>query len=130
MNFEPYPDNQVLIGPNAPNLDQIDDLIRYLVTIRHRFGNTAVTFDGKCTWGANALWVKDSQRGEIAALKERIAEFLKDGLVAIAGAVCTPEAGYVADGGLPGFLADVKSLRKQHDRYLTQRSTQCTRELS
>lgn len=44
-----------------------------------------------------------------------IDEFMVDALVAIAGAVCTPEKGYLEDGGLRQLLADIKTLRKQHD---------------
>jgi hypothetical protein len=62
-----------------------------------------------------AIAQRDAARAEAAILREKIAEFLTDGLFAIAGAVCTPEAGYLVDGGLWGFLRDVKTLRKQHD---------------
>lgn len=70
---------------------------------------------------AKAVASRKVARQEAAVLREKIAEFLTDGLVAIAGAVCTPEAGYLVDGGLWGFLADVKALRKQHDQLLDNR---------
>ena len=71
---------------------------------------------------------------ELKAAKEQLAEttdgsplwqrtidqFMLDGLVAIAGAVCTPEKGYKEDGGLQQFLRDVKDLRKQHDQLQSQ----------
>jgi hypothetical protein len=37
---------------------------------------------------------------------------LQDGLVALAGVVCTPERGYIQDGGFNQFIADVKELRR------------------
>jgi hypothetical protein len=55
MNIEPLADDVPLNGPKAPNVDQIDDLIRVLVTIRHRFGNTAVSVKS-LKWGSSALW--------------------------------------------------------------------------
>lgn len=47
-----------------------------------------------------------------------ISRFMTDALATIAGAVCTPEKGYMVDGGLVGLLADIKTLRKQHDALL------------
>lgn len=55
MNIEPLADNVPLNGPDAPKADTIDDLIQVLVTIRHRFGNTAVSVNS-LKWGASALW--------------------------------------------------------------------------
>lgn len=43
---------------------------------------------------------------------------MRDCLVAISGAVCTPEKGYKEDGGFNLMLADIKQLRKQHDGLL------------
>lgn len=70
MNIEPYPGNVPLAGPEAPNCNQIDDLIKLLVTIRERFGNTAVKY--RVQWGANALWAESAQRQEIARLREAL----------------------------------------------------------
>ena len=69
MNVEPYPPEVACAGPEAPECGQIDDLIRLLVTIRERFGNTAVRY--RVQWGANALWIEDAQKQEITKLKQR-----------------------------------------------------------
>lgn len=57
-------------GPTAPKCDQIDELIKLLVTIRERFGNTAVKY--RVQWGANDLWAEDEQKREIDRLKKRL----------------------------------------------------------
>lgn len=49
-----------------------------------------------------------------------MAELLREGLVVLAGAVCTPEAGYKNDGGPSQFLSDIKQLRRQRDNLLQQ----------
>lgn len=67
MNIEPYPDGVACAGPEAPVADQIDDLIRLLVTIRHRWGNTAVRY--RVRWGASGLWAHDEQKQRIADLE-------------------------------------------------------------
>lgn len=41
MNVDPYDSDVACAGPNAPPCDQIDDLIKLLVTIRHRWGNSS-----------------------------------------------------------------------------------------
>ncbi len=38
-------------------------------------------------------------------------KFLIDALTALSGAVCTPEKGYLEDGGLQQLLADIKTLK-------------------
>lgn len=63
---------------------------------------------------------ENRRQERIRDTEQRIAElgqFMKDVLVAIAGAVCTPEKGYEADGGLQLLLHDIKALRKQHDAH-------------
>lgn len=54
MTIKPYEESVALLGPDAPKIEQIADLIRYLVTVQHRFGNTAVQY--RVRWGASALW--------------------------------------------------------------------------
>lgn len=39
---------------------------------------------------------------------------LTDGIAALRGTVCTPERGYIEDGGFNQFIADVKELARQH----------------
>lgn len=52
--IEIYDDDTALCGEDAPpKANQIDDLIKYLATISHRFGNTAVEYS--IQWGASAL---------------------------------------------------------------------------
>jgi predicted RNA-binding Zn-ribbon protein involved in translation (DUF1610 family) len=63
----PYADDVACAGPDAPKCDRIDELIRLLVTIRHRFGNTAVQY--RVTWGGSALWTEDELRGQIRQLE-------------------------------------------------------------
>lgn len=75
MKIEPYPDDVAVCGPETPDIDQIDDLIRLLVTIRHRFGNTAVRFNRLC-WGATALWASDSQAKRIDAIREAVEQIV------------------------------------------------------
>ena len=70
MNIEPYANDVACAGPNAPKCEQIDDLIRLLVTISHRWGNTAVKF--RVTWGGSALWAEDAMRQEIDKLKKQL----------------------------------------------------------
>ncbi len=67
MNIEPYPSDVACAGPTAPKADRIDDLIRLLVTISERWGNTCVRY--RVQWGANGLWAADAQRQEIERLK-------------------------------------------------------------
>lgn len=47
-----------------------------------------------------------------------ISNFMRDALVALAGAVCTPEEGYLVDGGLRQLLRDIQELRKQREELL------------
>lgn len=71
MTFEPYPDDVACAGPTAPHCDQIEDLIRLLVTIHHRWGNTAVKY--RVQWGASALWAEDEQKQTIEKLQKQLA---------------------------------------------------------
>jgi hypothetical protein len=57
----------------------------------------------------------EALRARLAALEKEREGLLRDGLVAIAGAVCTPEKGYAEDGGIALLLRDIAQLRKQHD---------------
>jgi hypothetical protein len=70
LNIEPHPPGVAVAGPTAPVCDQIDDLIRLLVTIRERWGNTAVKY--RVSWGASALWAEDAMRREIETLKAKL----------------------------------------------------------
>ena len=72
MVVEPYPPDVAVAGLDAPKCDQIDDLIRLLVTIRERWGNTAVRY--RVQWGASALWAEDDQKREIEKLKKQVAK--------------------------------------------------------
>lgn len=68
VKVEPYAADIPLQGPEAPPFpDRIDDLIKYLVTISERFGNTAVSF--RLRWGAAALWSHDVPQGIDALLR-------------------------------------------------------------
>ena len=70
MQIEPYAGDVAVYGPSAPNCEQIEDLIRFLVTIHHRWGNTAIRY--RIQWGASALWAEDAQKREIDKLKKQI----------------------------------------------------------
>ncbi len=72
MNLEPYQPEVACSGPTAPKCEQIDDLIRLLVTIRERWGNTAIKYS--IQWGASALWVEDVQKQEIEKLKKMLSK--------------------------------------------------------
>lgn len=68
ITIQPYADHIALNGNNAPKIDKIDDLIRLLVTIRRRYGNTAVVFS--IQWGASALWARSQLRSAIEILRQ------------------------------------------------------------
>jgi hypothetical protein len=70
MEIEPYAADVPCAGPTAPKADQIDELIRLLVTIRHRWGNTAIKY--RVTWGGSALCAQDEMRTQIDRLKKRV----------------------------------------------------------
>lgn len=72
MQIEPFADDVPLAGEDAPTADQIDDLIKILVTTRKRFGNTAVRYSVQ--WGGSALQVRDKQRAEIERLEKWVAD--------------------------------------------------------
>ena len=75
MNIEPYPGDMSCAGPTAPKCEQIDDLIRLLVTIRERFGNTAIHY--RVTWGSTALWAEDELQGKIRRLEKYVKRLKK-----------------------------------------------------
>ena len=63
-----WDDDTALSGPDAPKWNgQIEHLIRYLLTVHKRFGNTAITADLR--WGASALHKRDEQKKHIAQLE-------------------------------------------------------------
>lgn len=70
MNIEPFDKSVACAGPTAPKCEQIDDLIRLLVTIRQRWGNTAIRY--RFQWGSSALWADDAQKREIDKLKKQV----------------------------------------------------------
>lgn len=70
MDIEPHGPDVPVAGPDAPACEQIDDLIKLLVTIRHRWGNTAVKY--RVSWGGSALWAQDDQKKEIERLKRKL----------------------------------------------------------
>lgn len=70
MIVEPFPPEVACTGLTAPKCEQIDELIRLLVTIRERWGNTAVRYN--IQWGGTALWAEDAQKEEIERLKKRV----------------------------------------------------------
>ena len=74
MNIEPYANDVACAGPSAPKCEQIDDLIKLLVTIRHRWGNTAIRY--RISWGGSSLWAEDAMRRKIDRLN-RTAKRLK-----------------------------------------------------
>ena len=60
------------MGPNAPKWNgQIEHLIRYLLTVYKRIGNTAITAD--LQWGASALHKRDEQKERIEQLERALA---------------------------------------------------------
>lgn len=71
MEIQPFGSDIACAGPTAPDCEQIDDLIKLLVTIRERYGNTAVRY--RISWGASALWAEDAQKKEIATLTKSVA---------------------------------------------------------
>lgn len=75
MLVEPYDKDVACAGPEAPKCEQIDDLIRLLVTIRERFGSTAIQY--LVTWGGSALWAKDVMRQTITKLENKVKRLQK-----------------------------------------------------
>ena len=70
IQIEPHLPEVACAGPTAPKCEQIDDLIKLLVTIRERWGNTAVKY--RIQWGSNALWAENAEKTEIDRLKKRV----------------------------------------------------------
>jgi hypothetical protein len=75
MNVEPYPGDVAMSGPDAPKCEQVEDLIRLLVTIHHRWGNTAVQY--RVTWGGSALWAADELQKRIERLEAALRPFVE-----------------------------------------------------
>ena len=69
--YEPYAGDQALAGPNAPPMKTIMDLIRYCITVHHRFGNTCVECAG-LQWGGSALNAKSRLNDENSILRDEI----------------------------------------------------------
>jgi len=57
FGLEPFDDDVALCGPDTPRAKNIEELIRYCLTVRKRFGNTCVNFGIK--WGSSGLWARD-----------------------------------------------------------------------
>lgn len=73
--LRPWADGVPLMGPDVPEDNgQIVHLIRYLVTVYERFGDTRVREDITLSWGATALHKCDAQKAEIARLNDRAAK--------------------------------------------------------
>lgn len=70
MEITPYAGDVAVAGPSAPSCEQIDDLIKLLVTIRERWGNTAIRYN--IQWGGSAGWAEDDQKKEIERLKKSL----------------------------------------------------------
>lgn len=70
--YEPYNDDQALMGSDMPPLKTIMDLIRYCVTVHFRFGNTCID-DVRFKWGACALTsIYESRRLELKEGREHL----------------------------------------------------------
>lgn len=70
MEVEPYPNDVPVSGSDAPKCEQVDDLIKLLITIRHRYGNTAIRY--RIQWGGSALWAEDEQKRKIDKLEKQL----------------------------------------------------------
>ncbi len=73
--LEPYSPETPLNGHDSPGAVQIEELIKLLVTIHHRYGNTAIKY--RLSWGANALWVEDEQKQKIEKLEASVKRLKK-----------------------------------------------------
>lgn len=60
-----------MLGPDAPRTEKIDDLLRLLVTVRERMGNTCVAY--RIRFGASGLWAFSEQGEQISQLREKLA---------------------------------------------------------
>lgn len=72
MHVLPFDNDTPLLGDGAPDARQIDDLLRVLATIRHRFGNTAVRYS--IQWGSQGCRAIDGQKREIERLQQWVAD--------------------------------------------------------
>ncbi len=69
----PWVGDVPLMGPDVPEDNgQIVHLIRYLVTVYERFGDTRVREDITLSWGATALHKCDAQKAEIERLNDLV----------------------------------------------------------
>jgi len=66
--YEPYPEDQALMGPDRPSMGTILDLIRYCTTIHSRFGNTCIE-SLRFQWGGSALNARSSKGKRIKQLE-------------------------------------------------------------
>lgn len=71
--LKPYASGVPLNGEGMPPLKTVDDWIRYMMTVRERFGSTVMIGKFEMKWGASALWGVDSYQKEIDQLKEEVA---------------------------------------------------------
>lgn len=71
----PYSGDTPLAGAKSPRAETVEDLIKILLTIRSRFGNTAV----RCSlsWGSNALWASSEATERIEKLEGAIKSALE-----------------------------------------------------
>jgi hypothetical protein len=72
MKIEPYGSGVSAAGPEAPKCEHIDELIKLLVTIRKRWGNTDIKY--RISWGGLALCVEDAEKTEIDRLTKLVAK--------------------------------------------------------
>lgn len=61
--LKPYANDIPLNGEGMPPLKTVDDWIRYMMTVRERFGSTVMIGKFEMKWGASALWGMDALRG-------------------------------------------------------------------
>lgn len=74
--FDAYAADVALLGPDAPPIDRVEDLIRYLLTVQERFGNTAVTCN--LAFGSCALNAKDDQARQIESLRRIVGAVVRN----------------------------------------------------
>lgn len=120
--IEIYSDDTPLAGENKPpHPKMIDELIKLLATISHRFGNTRVAFSLK--WGANALHdteLTNDVTGELTHEEEANAyrEVLEEGLQKFCNAVGLDSEFYDRDQSdfscYADFLDDVAEVVAMH----------------
>jgi hypothetical protein len=67
-----YKDDVPLIGEGSPKIRKVSHLLRMLATIYDRFGDTAITLDGKCSWGGSALHIQDRLTADLEAAENKL----------------------------------------------------------